>query len=362
MTTPTTSAGPAPTLRAAIIGCGAISNEHLTAIADSPVSTLVGVCDRSPAAARWTGERHGAAWFTDAGDLLASARPDIVHVLTPPRSHGPLAEQCLVAGAHVLVEKPVAATAAEYDALAKIAAGAGRILLENHNYLCNDNVLTVDGLVAGGALGEVCDVELLLSVDLVDGRFADPLLASPVGHLDGGAVRDFLTHLTYLALHHFPDVQWDRVDGRWRNSTGITELGYDDLAAQIGFGDGRAAIRFSSRVKPECFRMTVRGTRGTAEIELFQPYVRVEIPRGPKVLSPLLNHARNGGAFVGAAAGGFRNKILQRSPYHGLHRFVARLHEALATGGALPTTPDEVRRTCLLVDEIVATIPARSDR
>jgi len=362
VTTSTSAAGAATTLRAAVIGCGAISNEHLAAIAGSGVSELVGVCDRSAAAARWTGERHGAPWFTDVADLLAAARPDVVHVLTPPRSHGPLAEQCLTAGAHVLVEKPVAATTPEYDALAKVADDAGRVLLENHNYLCNDNVLTVDGLVAGGALGEVCDVELLLSVDLVDGRFADPLLASPVGHLDGGAVRDFLTHLSYLALHYFPGESWDRVDGRWRNATGVAQLGYDDLAAQVGFGDGRASIRFSSRIKPESFRMTVRGTRGTAEIELFQPYVRVEIPRGPKVLSPLLNHARNGGAFVGAAAGGFRNKILQRSPYHGLHRFVGRLHEALLSGGPLPTTPAEVRRTCLLVDEIVATVPAEADR
>ena len=104
--------------------------------------------------------------------------------------------------------------------------------------------------------------------------------------------------------------------------------------------------------------MTVRGDRGTAEIELFQPFVRVEVPRGPTLLSPLLNHARNGGALVGAAAGGLRNKILQRSPYHGLHRFVGLVYDSLLTGSAMPVPSTDIRRSCRLIDELVSGISA----
>jgi predicted dehydrogenase len=352
------SAGAQPTpLRVAVIGCGAISKEHLTAIGRRTDVQLVGVCDRSTATARWTAERHETAWFTDADELLRTTRPAVVHVLTPPASHRSLAEAAIAAGAHVLVEKPIAATTAEYDEMAAAASAAGVVLLENHNYLCNDNVVRLLDSIASGSLGEVHDVEVLLCVDIQDGRFADPLLASPVAHLAGGAIRDFLTHVSYLSLAMLPELAWSDVRCRWRNLGGNPLLGFDDLSADYVLGDALATIRFSSHLRPECFRITVRGTLGTAETELFQPFFRLEVQRGPKVLSPLLNHARNGGALAGAAATGFRNKILQHSPYHGLHRFVDRFYDAVLGLGPLPTSVEAVRRTSLLVDAMTTTIP-----
>ena len=93
--------GTARRARAAVIGCGAISKEHLHVLGSHPRIELVGVCDRSPAASTWTASRYASTAFTDHRELLASARPDVVHVLTPPASHRSIAEDALVAGAHV---------------------------------------------------------------------------------------------------------------------------------------------------------------------------------------------------------------------------------------------------------------------
>src|SRR5688500_17558915 len=108
------AAAPAPArkgdrLRAAVIGTGKISDEHLRFLAASPLASLVGVCDLSPSMARYAAMRYGCPdAYTAAAQMLAEQRPDVVHVLTPPQSHAKLATECLDAGAHVIVEKPIA--------------------------------------------------------------------------------------------------------------------------------------------------------------------------------------------------------------------------------------------------------------
>jgi phosphoglycerate dehydrogenase-like enzyme len=104
---PTQSVGP---LRAAVVGAGKISEEHLKFLASSRQAMLVGVCDRSPSMARIAADAAGTTPYTDLDALLAVAVPQVVHVLTPPHTHVELAAVCLRAGTHVVIEKPVAPT------------------------------------------------------------------------------------------------------------------------------------------------------------------------------------------------------------------------------------------------------------
>src|SRR5215204_6373682 len=102
-------------LTAALIGTGKISEEHLKFLTASPRARVVGVCDLSPSLARYASERFGAGRpFTDYAAMLAEVKPDVVHVLTPPGTHVRLVGDCLRAGAHVIVEKPVAPTHAQF--------------------------------------------------------------------------------------------------------------------------------------------------------------------------------------------------------------------------------------------------------
>jgi predicted dehydrogenase len=104
-------------LRAAVIGAGKISEEHLRFLGNSPHAVLTGVCDLSPAMARFGVDRFGhagtTAAFMDHRRMLEEKRPAVVHVLTPPHTHVRLVTECLRAGAHVIVEKPAAPTNAE---------------------------------------------------------------------------------------------------------------------------------------------------------------------------------------------------------------------------------------------------------
>jgi predicted dehydrogenase len=95
-------------LKSAVIGAGAISKEHLSFLEKSSYAHLVGVCDLSYAAARYAAQRfHADTQYTDYRKMLTEAKPDVVHILTPPQTHLQIATGCLEAGAHVICEKPV---------------------------------------------------------------------------------------------------------------------------------------------------------------------------------------------------------------------------------------------------------------
>ncbi|MEC8196945.1 MAG: Gfo/Idh/MocA family oxidoreductase, partial [Pseudomonadota bacterium] len=95
-------------IRAALLGAGYIADWHAAAILATPGVELVAVCDQSSAAADALAQTYGIAAYTDLDKLLSAKVADAIHIVTPPGTHRALAETCLTAGHHVLVEKPVA--------------------------------------------------------------------------------------------------------------------------------------------------------------------------------------------------------------------------------------------------------------
>ena len=95
----------------AILGAGYIADWHCRALRGAQ---LIAVCDRDPPAGRRAvaGSLSASrAFLPHLAAMLAEAKPDVVHVLLPPEHHFAAAEQILRAGAHVLLEKPMALTA-----------------------------------------------------------------------------------------------------------------------------------------------------------------------------------------------------------------------------------------------------------
>src|SRR5207247_1238863 len=101
-------------LKVAIIGCGKIADAHASQILRINGCEIVGVCDTELLMARQLHARFPVKqYFTDLTQLLADARPDVVHITTPPGSHFDLARICLDRGCHVYIEKPVTLNADE---------------------------------------------------------------------------------------------------------------------------------------------------------------------------------------------------------------------------------------------------------
>ncbi|MTE19204.1 oxidoreductase [Streptomyces sp. TRM43335] len=154
-------AAPATTrpLRVGLLGyglAGAVFHAPLIAATDGLVLDTVVTSD--PERQRQARAEHGEELRTvaDADGLFARAGElDLVVVASPNRTHVELARRALEAGLPVVVDKPLAATAAEAEALADLAERRGLLLSVFQNRRWDSDFLTLRGLLAEDALGEV---------------------------------------------------------------------------------------------------------------------------------------------------------------------------------------------------------------
>ena len=122
--------------RIALVGAGFIARVHAEALQNLPEARITAIVDPSATAAAALAARcPDAALFDSVAAALAADAFDRAHVLVPPELHAPIATEVLAAGKPVLLEKPLAATAAACTALVAQAAAAGVPLGVNQNFV-----------------------------------------------------------------------------------------------------------------------------------------------------------------------------------------------------------------------------------
>jgi len=112
-------------IRTALVGCGKVASLHARALAHLPQSEFVAVIDTDLARATAFHERYGPAPFTNLSDALRQNKGEAVFLCTPHPLHASAAILAMDHGAHVLVEKPLAATLTDCDNMLAAAARNG---------------------------------------------------------------------------------------------------------------------------------------------------------------------------------------------------------------------------------------------
>jgi predicted dehydrogenase len=142
-------------IRFGVIGCGYWGPHLIRNIHEIPEAELAAISDLQPERLATTGSRYpGIQLFTDHQDLLA-ADVDAVVVASPIHTHYALAREALLAGKHVLVEKPLATSAAEAADLIALARRRRRVLMVGHTFVYNPAVRELRRLVQEGRLGRI---------------------------------------------------------------------------------------------------------------------------------------------------------------------------------------------------------------
>lgn len=158
MESPEVAYGGTP-LRFLIIGSAAsIVPTHLQALAKLPGAQVVGMADISAERGAARAAEAGCPFFADHRAALAELRPDVAVITTPHPFHPAIAADCFGAGAHVLVEKPMAVEVAEADAMIAAAEAAGRILAVNFQQRFRPAIEYVRRMVDSGELGAILRV------------------------------------------------------------------------------------------------------------------------------------------------------------------------------------------------------------
>lgn len=142
-------------VRVGLVGFGYWGPQHARNFSESPQSELKWACDlEQPRLDHLNALYPNVNTCRDYQRLLASD-VDAVVIATPVSAHHRMALQALRAGKHVLVEKPLAATAAEAEEIVREGDRAGRVVMVGHTFEFNPAVEAVRDLIAGGDLGEI---------------------------------------------------------------------------------------------------------------------------------------------------------------------------------------------------------------
>ncbi len=144
-------------LRIAVAGAGYIGQAHIGVTQASPSCTLAAVVDPAPAAAA-NAAKAGVPLYRSLDELIARDRPDGVVLATPNPLHVAQALQCIEAGLPTLLEKPIAPTVAEAEALVKAVDESGAQLLIGHHRAHSPIMAKARQVVAQGVLGRLVAV------------------------------------------------------------------------------------------------------------------------------------------------------------------------------------------------------------
>jgi predicted dehydrogenase len=346
-----------PVIRAAVVGAGRIGQHHLACLQALAGVELAAVCDRSAALAELAAERFNVPqYFQDFGEMLDSVGPTVVHVATPPRSHFALAMETLEAGAHAFVEKPITSSYDELTALAEKASERGLHVIENFSTLFYPEVLTVQGLVDAGVLGEVVHVDVFLCRQFSDtDPYIDPNAVHETMALPLGPIEDWLPHLASLA-NKFVGKHKQVVGTSLTKSPG-SRLPYDEFRAYIQAERGTAALAFSANIQPDTYTLQVAGTRARATVNMFE--ARLTLERRwpcPKPLNPLVNGLVESYQVQRSSLISLARKLGgSRSTHLGVWQHIEETYAALSSGRTPPVSLAQVLDTNRLVSDIVST-------
>jgi predicted dehydrogenase len=142
-------------IRIGIVGYGYWGPNLLRNFTACPDTEVVAVCDASPARRAAVSRAYPGLATVASVDELLELPIDAAAVATPVSTHFPITMQCMEARKDVLVEKPLAATVREAQALTDRAAKLGRVLMVDHTYLFSNAVRRMKELVDAGELGDL---------------------------------------------------------------------------------------------------------------------------------------------------------------------------------------------------------------
>jgi UDP-N-acetylglucosamine 3-dehydrogenase len=147
------------TLKAAVIGVGAMGRHHARVYAEIPDVELVGVADMSGEAARSVTGRFGGTAYTDYHQLLDEQKPDVVTIAVPTVDHLEVGLDVIGRGTHLLIEKPIAHSVEEGQKIIDAAKSAGVKLMIGHIERFNPAVAALKEHLNQGELGRIFEMD-----------------------------------------------------------------------------------------------------------------------------------------------------------------------------------------------------------
>ena len=350
-------------LKVAIIGCGKIADAHATQIQRIKGCEIVGVCDRELLMARQLAERFPVkGYYGDVGELLDRAKPDVVHITTPPQSHYSIARQCLESGSHVYVEKPFTLYAREAHSLIALANEKGLKVTAGHDDQFTHVARRMRALVRSGYLGgDPVHMESYYCYDLTQPGYATALLGDKqhwVRALPGKLLQNIISH-GVARIAEFIQGETPQVIAHGFVSPMLKRMGEHDIVDELRVivddgGRATAYFTFSSQMRPSLHQFRIYGPKNGLVLdhdqesliktrgERFKSYAEKFVPPVDFARQHVGNLVTNLSTF---AAGDFHMKS-------GMKYLIESFYDSITNGTELSLSYREILLTAHIMDSI----------
>ena len=144
-------------MKYALIGCGRISPNHIEAAKNNHLE-FAALCDIDPAKMAEKAEKFGLGGvrqYVDYKEMLAAEKPELVAVATESGKHAQIAIDCIRAGCNVIIEKPIALSIQDADAVIAAAKKNGVVACANHQNRFNKSVQYIRKALESGRFGKL---------------------------------------------------------------------------------------------------------------------------------------------------------------------------------------------------------------
>lgn len=254
-------------LNIALVGCGRIAQRHseLLGLGQIKNARLSAVCDIVPEKAKAIGEKFGVPYYSDMHGMMQSENIDVVTVLTESGNHATHVTSLAQYGKHIIVEKPMALTLADADAMISACDGAGIKL-----FVIKQNRFNVPVIKLREALDEGRFGKLVLGAVRVrwcrPQAYYDQASWRGTWALDGGV-------LTNQASHHIDMLEWlmGEVDSVFAmGATALAKIEAEDTAiVTLRFRNGAlGVVEATTAARPKDLEgsISILGEGGSVEI------------------------------------------------------------------------------------------------
>ncbi|MBI2095513.1 MAG: Gfo/Idh/MocA family oxidoreductase [Candidatus Omnitrophica bacterium] len=176
-------------IRLALAGCGGIAQTHLEAIARVGRVKLEVIQDINPTAGEQAAAKYACRFTKNPDELFKDRNLDAVLVCTPPATHFEFVKKIVEAGKHVLCEKPFTTSLKDAEAIKKLSAKSGKLVMMASKFRFVSDVIEAKKFVESGVLGDIVLSEVIFcSVVNMERRWnADPGISGGGVLIDNGS-------------------------------------------------------------------------------------------------------------------------------------------------------------------------------
>ncbi|WP_308798541.1 Gfo/Idh/MocA family protein [Agromyces silvae] len=336
-------------IRTAIVGYGTAGRVfHAPLIAADPAYELATVVTGSPERAAAAAVAYPGATVVGGADALFARADefDLVVIGSPNETHAPLALRAIDAGKHVVVDKPVAVTVAEAEAVVERAWARGVVFSVFQNRRWDGDFLTLRDVLASGELGEVRQFESAFEwfAPELGERWKD---TAP--HAAGGGIAyDLAPHLIDQAVQLFGPVADLHAELDVRRAGGAAD---DEAFISMRHGSGVRARLWMSAVAPASRpRFRVVGEHGVLTFHGLDPQ-EPQLIDGVRPGDPGYGRHADGRAAELEGPSGARRIPLAAGDYPAYYRALAA---AITEGRPVPVDPADSIAALALIEQVVA--------